>query len=252
MILIRDRRSALMVGALITALLLTAGCSFETGDGERVRGSGEVITDTRPLDEFARIDLAGEGAVLFDEGTDGQIEIDIDDNLVDLIETEVSDGALTITTEPGNDIDPSEPVTYRLGCPEVVEIIISGAGSVDLAGCATSSILSLELSGAGTIVAPDLRVKQVLASLSGAGTIVAGGTAYQLDVAAAGAGAFEGSNLQTNAVAVDASGVADVTVWAADELTMDVSGSGTVRYWGEPNVGETTTGVGSVKPLGPR
>lgn len=244
------RRSAAPFVAL--AALVAAGCSFEARDGDRIRGSGDIVTDVRPLDDFTRIELAGEGAVVFDEGGDGQIEIDIDDNLLDLIETEVSNETLTITTEPGHDLDPSERITYRLGCPDVTRVVIAGAGSIDLAGCATASELELELGGAGTIVATELRIEQVAATLAGAGTIVLGGDADDLGVTASGAGAIEGSNLRSGRVVVDASGVADVTVWAVENLTADVSGTGTVRYWGDPVVDETTSGIGSVTPLGPR
>ena len=128
-----------------TLFLFSAACSsivLET-DNDRVGGSGDVTTETRSITEFERIVLAGEGTVVLEAGPDGQVEVETDDNLLTHLRTDVSGDTLTISTEPGTDIDPTSGVTYRLGCPEITAVVLSGAGTIDLASCATTGRLRL-------------------------------------------------------------------------------------------------------------
>jgi hypothetical protein len=245
------RRATPAVAALS---LLVAACGsivLET-DNDRVRGSGEVTTETRSITEFERIVLAGEGSVLLEAGPDGQIEIETDDNLLTHLRTDVSGDTLTISTELGTDIDPMSGVTYRLGCPEITAVVLSGAGTIDLASCATQGRLDMELPGAGTILAPDLDASTVRASLPGAGSIVATGRVDLLEVVLAGAGEFDGRDLRAGDASVDSTGVGMTTVWATDELFVSLTGVGSVGYYGEPQVSSSVTGVGTIEALGPK
>jgi hypothetical protein len=244
-----------LAASVVAALsLLVAACSsivLET-DNDRVGGSGQVTTETRSITEFERIVLAGEGSVLLEAGPDGQIEIETDDNLLTHLRTDVSGDTLTISTEPGTDIEPTSGVTYRLGCPEITAVVLSGAGTIDLATCAATGRLDIELPGAGTILAPDLDASTVRASLPGAGSIVATGRVDLLEVVLAGAGEFDGRDLRADDASVDSLGVGMTTVWATDELFVSLTGVGSVGYYGEPQVSSSVTGVGTIEALGPK
>ena len=246
---VASRRRAAMV---VVLGLLVVACSDVLTGSDRVRGSGEVTVEARSIAEFERVVLAGEGGVLFGTGSDGLVEVETDDNLLIHIRTDVSGDTLTISTEPGIDIDPTSDVTYRLGCPVITAVVLSGAGTIDLAGCATRDQLQIELPGAGTIIAPDLDVSTLRASLPGAGNIVATGRTDRLDVVLAGAGDFDGGDLRADTASVESLGVGMTTLWATTELDVSVTGVGTVRYYGEPAVSSTVTGVGTIEALGPK
>lgn len=239
--------------AIVVVLgLLLVACSDVLTDGDRVDGSGDVTVESRSIAEFERVVLAGEGRVLFGTGSDGVVEVETDDNLLVHIRTEVSGDTLTISTESGFDIDPTSGVTYRLGCPVITAAVLSGAGTIDLAGCAAGDRLQIELPGAGTIIAPDLDVSTLRASLPGAGSIVATGRTDQLEVVLAGAGDFDGGDLRADTASVESAGVGMTTLWATTELDVSVTGVGAVRYYGEPAVTTTVTGVGTIETLGPK
>ncbi len=243
--------------SLLGVLLLGATCTGESGDvfgsaNDQIEGSGQVISKSRSIEDFNAIVLAGEGRVLFAEGTDGRIEIQTDDNLLDRIETKVSGSTLTISTQSGIDIDPTDGVVYRLGCPELTGVVLSGAGLIDLAQCATANELKLEMAGAGTISAPSLATSALDVSLPGAGRIVVSGRTDRLEVVLAGAGSFDGADLVATVAIVDSAGVGVVTVWATDTLDLSLAGVGTIRYYGEPTVTQSVPGVGSIEALGSR
>lgn len=143
--------------AFVAALgLLAVACSdLGSIDDDRARGSGAVVTEIRPVETFDRIVLAGEGHVLFAAGSDGEIEIETDDNLLSDIETTVSEGTLTIKTRPGVDIDPTRGVVDSTGVGRVVawvtedlDLRLSGVGEIRYYG---EPDVSTTITGIGTV-----------------------------------------------------------------------------------------------------
>jgi hypothetical protein len=244
--------AASLAATVVVVCLLSVACAAELNSSDRVRGSGEVALEARSIADFKRVVLAGEGDVLFDAGSDGLIEIETDDNLFTHVRTDVSGDTLTISTEAGIDIDPTNGVTYRLGCPGISAAVLSGAGSIELASCTATDRLQLELAGAGAILAADLDVASLRVTLPGVGTIVTTGRADRLDVVLAGAADFDGGDLRADAASVESLGVGTTTLWAVNELHVSVIGVGNVRYYGEPEVTSTVTGVGKIEALGPK
>lgn len=251
----RPRRLAVWMTALLAVAF--AGCGDDldldlSGSSERVEGSGAVIEESRDLAEFDAVDLRGEGLVELGAGADAMIEIETDDNLVPLIDTDVVDGTLVISTREDTVIDPTDDVVYRLGCPLLSTVTLTGAGTIDLATCTTDSVLELVLLGAGTVAAPVVEAEELRADLLGAGTIRALGSVEVLDVSLLGAGEFDGGDLRATRANVAAPGAGSATVWVTDELDVSVPGVATVRYYGDPELTSSVVGVGNVESLGER
>jgi len=239
-----------LVGVTAVVFALSAACNGNDGgvaSGQRFNGSGNVVTETRELESYENVVFAGEGRVLHGAASDGTIEIETDDNLLEVTETSVSGGTLTIGTRSGIDIEPSTEPIFRLGCPRLTGVSLSGAGSIDVASCTANSSVHIDMSGTGRITTTQLDSDEVRVSLSGTGNIEAGGRAEHLGVDLSGLGDFRGDELESPDVDVTLSGVGMVAVWATDNLDVDISGDGTVRYFGSPRVSQTITGVGTVE-----
>jgi len=177
-----SRRVAVM---MVVLGLLAVACGDVPTGSDRVRGSDEVTVETRSIAEFERVVLAGEGDVLLGNGSDGLVEIETDDNLLTHIRTEVSGDTLTISTEPGIDIDPTDGVIYRLGCPVITAVTLSGAGSIIATG--RTDRLDVVLAGAGDFDGRDLRADAVSVESLGVGTTTLWAVT-ELDVSVTGVG----------------------------------------------------------------
>ena len=80
--------------ALVFLALLLINCS----KGQVVVGSNNIITQEKQLSAYDRIEVLGSYDVIFTDGEVGKIRIKAPDNILPLIQTEVSDGLLRIDT----------------------------------------------------------------------------------------------------------------------------------------------------------
>ena len=234
----------------LLALLAVAAACESISDGDRVSGSGSVVAESRDLDDYTAIDLRGEGRVEFAAGPDAVIEIETDTNLLEYIETEVVRDELIIRTRSGTDIDPTDTVVYRLGCPVLERITLTGAGDIDASECASADRLDVTLRGAGTIAARGIDAESVDAVLPGAGTIRLVGRAATGTFSPPGAGSLDAGELESVDAEASSSGAGSLEVWVTGTLDAEVSGVGGIRYRGNPEVAANVTGVGSIEPIG--
>src|SRR5690242_12646963 len=68
--------------------LLTAGC-LSISDGHTVHGSGNVVTEARPVSGFDRVSVSGAGQLKVTQGDAESLTIETDDNLLPYIRSEV-------------------------------------------------------------------------------------------------------------------------------------------------------------------
>jgi hypothetical protein len=229
------------------ALVLVAGCGG-SGVDAGVEGSGRVITEQRSISPFRQVELAGEGRLLLTPDGPPALEVETDDNLMPYIETEVIDGTLTISTRPDTDLQPSTGVTYRARCDEVVEVVLTGSGDIDVEDCQMGD-LAIRLDGSGTIGVDGIDATSVTADLSGSGSIGAIGRTGRVTASIGGSGTFDGTELEAREAEARIPGSGRVMVWATSTLRASISGSGQVLYRGDPAVTQDVTGSGAVTPL---
>ena len=200
------------------AILLFSGCLL----GEK--GSGVPVTESREVEDFDSVVLSGSGDVQVIVGESKSVTVTFDDNLVDLVQTEVRNGELRVYTTGGWSSSLGLQVEVRT--PELRSATVSGAGDMVLNGVSGES-LELEISGAG--------------DLSGDGAV------DSLSVEVSGVGEAELKQLQSKKATVSVSGAGDATVFATESVDASVSGTGDVEVYGNPaSVKQSTSGVGDV------
>ena len=213
----------LLAVAALAALL--AGCGgVGVGVGDRVKGSGSRKSEEREVGEFNSIEVNGAYRVEVTNGKGGTLEVEADDNLLPLIETEVSGRRLRITNRRG--LDARELPRVRLSVPDLREVSVTGACDFTVTGLAAD------------------RLKF---SSDGASKLRAAGEANELEVTLNGAGAIDARELRARSARVTTNGAGAVSVYASDSLDATVNGVGTVEYYGEPKVvNPQVNGLGKV------
>ena len=219
------------------------------GPGER--GSGNLVTTTRDVEDFLAIEVDYPAQVFITQGDTESVKIEAEDNLLPGLQTEVRNGTLDIfyKTENGKHVNPTKIVKITIVVKDLADVQFSSAGELTIEGLETDN-LDVSLTGAGNLKLVNILVQHLAVNLSGAGSTTASGTADDLDLNISGFGEFKGAELYGKTARVTISGAGSATVWVDDELTAEVSGAGSVNYYGSASVTKRINGIGSVKYLG--
>lgn len=219
------------------------------GPGER--GSGNVVTTTRDVQDFHAIEIDYPAQVFIKQGETELVKIEAEDNFLPGLKTEVKNGTLNIfyKTENGKHVNPTKIVKITIVVKDLADVQFESAGELIIEKLKTDN-LDVSLSGAGNLKLDDIRIKALSVNLSGAGSMTASGTADDLDLNISGFGDFKGGELHGKTASVTISGAGSATVWVDNELTAEISGAGSVNYYGSASVTRQISGVGSVKHLG--
>ena len=227
---------------------------FNDGDsfiGPGERGSGNVITETRDVSDFDRIEISYPATVFVSQGSNESLKIEAEDNLMPNLKTQVSNGRLEVfyRREGNKHVNPTKTVKITIVVKDLSDVDFSSAGELVVQKLETNS-LDVSLSGAGNVELEDIQVSALSMSLSGAGSASASGVADDLQLSISGFGDFKGGDLHNKDARVEISGAGSATVWVDDELDAQVSGAGSVSYYGSPTVTRQISGVGGVDHLG--
>ena len=215
------RLRGLVLGAatLITMVAVSA-CD---GGVFGVRGSGNVITESRDVSGFNEIAVLGSGNVVVEFNGSESLTVEAEDNIMPLLKTEVRNGRLELSVE--SSISPTVEVKYTITAATLDGVSISGSGDVAATGIDAESF-DVEISGSGKVKAT--------------------GTADTLTLSISGSGRYDGEGLAASVGDVRVSGSGDAVVYVTEDLNVDVSGSGSVEYIGEPSLTTSISGSGDI------
>lgn len=218
----RTRTASVVV--FFIAAILAAACEGEIPFGG-VRGSGDLITESRPVSSFDEIVVKGSGNVRVDVTGTESLEIEAEDNIMPLLTTEVVAGRLELGIKSGELISPRRDITYAITAAQLRGVSILGSGDITVS---------------------DIDVDTFETTVSGSGNIEPEGACDHLEVTISGSGRFRGADLVAATGEVRVSGSGDVLVNVTDDLTVSISGSGDVQYMGDPSVDQSISGSGDV------
>ncbi|UCG25177.1 MAG: DUF2807 domain-containing protein [Chloroflexota bacterium] len=229
---------------LALIVLLLSACTV-------VRGSGDVETETRAVSSFDQVSLSGQGELILTQGDQESLEIEAEDNIIAVLESDVRGNTLYIGAQDRTTIRPTEPVRFYLTMAEISGLEVSGVGTI-IADNVVTDRLALDVSGAGDIDIDSLSADSLTVDISGAGGVNMAGQAANQVIDISGSGEYQAADLESETADIEVSGAGEATVWASQTLNVDISGSGSVDYYGNPAVTQDISGVGELNNLGER
>lgn len=216
-------------GLVCIAVCGTAGAHRDRhghgDDRDRIEGSGDRISQVRDVAGFDEIRVECAFDLEITVGPAFSVELTYDDNLIDLIRTDVRGGVLVLDCEEAFEADRS--CRARIAMPALVGITVNGAADSEVRG----------LSGGAFEY-----------KLRGAGQLELQGAVERLDIHLLGAGSIDAHDLIAEAVDVQLSGTGSVRVHATQRFDGQVSGCGSITYTGNPpRAREDVSGIGSIR-----
>jgi len=210
---------------LLAAVVVSAACHH--GKFSEVRGSGKRAVQKRQVGPFTSIETNGAFTIEVTCQKDLGLEIEGDDNILDLVATEVRNNVLHLENSKGYSV--SEPVKFTISVPNLEGVSVSGAGKVDI---------------------KDMSNDEFKIDSKGAPRIVVSGKTKLVNIDTKGAATIDTQNLRASRAVVDSNGVSKVDISVADRLDVTVSGPSSVTYKGDPVVNKKINGPGRVERRG--
>lgn len=237
---------ATLTKIIVTALLcvLLMSCNFDMNFG--VKGNGDVTTTNRELNESFNAISANEGLdVYITQGDSESVRVQADENLQEIIITEVNNGVLKIHTEDNIGYASTKKVIVNF---KSIDKISASSGS-DVISTNTITVDELEVyTSSGSDAKLDVNVEHLVCNSSSGSDIKISGTTNTLRAEASSGSDIKAANLQATTTMAKANSGADVTVNTSKELTASASSGGDINYYGNPKKVEKNDGPsGSIR-----
>jgi predicted small secreted protein len=258
------RQTLLLAILIVTGFVLTA-CNLVG-----IRGSGNVVEETREVSGVSGVNLATIGDLTIEVGDTESFRIEAEDNLMEYFETEVRGGKLRIDIQNNVRVEPTRPVRYYLTVTDLDTIDISSSGNIEAPdlevgefsitvgssgnlemGDLVADTLTVRISSSGDVTMGELNAEAIGVDMGSSGNLaIAGGEIKSQDITIGSSGIYTAQDLASDKADVRLSSSGSATIWVRDQLKANLSSSGDVRYRGNPTVDATTSSSGDVIHIG--
>lgn len=200
----------------ITAILISC-------KKEKVEGGGAIITESRNVENFYNVSVAGSPNVFIISGAAFDVKVKAYENIIPILETKVQNGTLLIGLKKNVSNDNSE---IYITMPALSAVTTDGSGNIDTKG----NFLGMDYFSATT---------------SGSGMItIEKGSAKNYKISIAGSGDVKSFGFVSEQATVSITGSGDAELSVTQKLKATLNGSGNVYYKGNPVVDAVSSGSG--------
>ncbi len=210
-------------------VIFAAFYSFTFMSGGCVKGNGNIIKKNLDYKDFTSVATGISGQVILTQGTNFEVTYEGDSNLLDVLEIDIKNNALNISTgsyKSGKSICPSKDIKFYITMPTLESVAVGGSGSIKSTN--------------------DFSCDRLRVAVGGSGDIELRGTANKEEIAIGGSGNVNCLRLKAAACKVAIGGSGDAQVNVTDDLNVAVGGSGTVTYEGNPSIKKSFGGSGKL------
>jgi hypothetical protein len=227
---------------LVLLVLGSSACYF--GPNETIYGSGNVVTEERNIDDFTGLKVSSGIDVVIRQGNEISLELEADDNLHEVIITEVEGDVLRVYTR--KNIRKARSKKVYLVYEELNSIRISSAGDVEGENVLEADDLDIDLSSAGDL-SLEVDAERITCDISSSGDARLSGSTRVLEASLSSAGDLHAYELKAEEVDVRCSSAGDARVYASKEFNMRSSSAGSIYYKGDGRVANShTSSAGSI------
>lgn len=228
--------------ALIVTFI-TSSCVLDVNWGSGVRGNGDVVKDKRVVEDDFTVVSASEGLDVFvSQGSDFEIVVEADENVIDLIGTDVKNGKLKVHA-----IENIGRATKKIyvTLPKVTALSASSGADLTSRGVIKVDNISLDASS-GADLNVELNADEVEADTSSGADIRLSGEGNLLYAGASSGSDIKAQDFLVKICHANASSGADIKVNVSESLVADASSGADIRYTGEASVQKKKSVSGSV------
>jgi len=217
----------------LVLVLSLSSCYFD-GWGTGISGNGNVVEETRDISGFIAVEVSTGIDVYLTQGDGFEVMVEADENLQDVILTEVEGDRLVVRTDRTN-IRNAKSKKVHISLPELSELKISSAGDCVGQTPFQCEDLRLSISSAGDLTL-EVEADRIDLDISSSGNARISGSAAEFDASLSSAGDLDAFDLVAGIVDVSVSSAGNASVHATEEISMSASSAGNIYYRGDARV----------------
>ncbi len=227
----------------IVLALFVSSCVFNGNFSNGKKGNGLVIEDTRETpEEFTEVSAAEGLEVYITQSNKTSILVKADENIIDLINTDIKNGKLYIHTSENIG---SATKKIHISLPIITQLKSSSGANLIAENTIEADNIELNASSGANVKLDVTANKVSITTSSGANIRVSGNTSYLATNASSGA-QIKANKLITKTCNAKASSGSGITVNVLDILNANASSGGNISYTGQPQVEKTKSVSGSI------
>jgi hypothetical protein len=215
---------------VITSLCIIAFIAFTAfaPAEQHIKGNGNVTSETRNLSGYSKVALAGSIDLVIDQNGKEGVVVEADENLHNVIVTEVENGTLKIHVKDDVSVSATR-MKVHVSCNNLNAISSGGSGDVSFKTKLTAEDFNISNGGSGDYKI-DVAVKSLNINSGGSGDFVIKGNATAFEYSGAGSGDVNAKDLSTTNCRISIAGSGDVKLKKGVSAKVSSVGSGDVSY----------------------
>jgi hypothetical protein len=236
-----------LLSAAFFSFIIFSSCNFV---GDRVHGTGNVVTKSRDFSNFTGVSVSSALSLYVKQDSAYSVKVEVDDNLQQYIEISQSNGILHIRQRNNTSLDATAGrISIYVSAPEFKYLEVSGASSIIGENSLTSSSgIEIQLTGASNGQL-ELKAPVVKADVSGASKITLRGQTKDLSLDGSGASQIKGFDLLSETTTVEVSGASTAEVFGSVKINATASGASNVRCKGKGEISKDESGASNVSKI---
>lgn len=217
---------------LFFILITTTSCMF---DGFGIQGNRHVVREDRTLNnDFSKIKVSQGINLFLTQGDEIDINVEADENILELLKTEVVGNELRIYFE--KNVSRTKARNVFLVANTIEAIKTSSGAHVKNMGPLVSDKLELKSSSGSGLKLVDVEAKSIVCSSSSGSNIHLTGETKTFKSNASSGSHIDADDLTSKISQADVSSGAGISTRVTDELNAHASSGGSVSYIGNPTV----------------
>lgn len=236
--------------AFLMSLFLTS-CMFNAnlgdfGFGPGKKGNGVVVEETREIKgEFTEISASEGLEVYITQSDEYEILVEGDENIIDLIGTDIKNGKLRIHA-----IENIGRATkkVRVSLPEITALSSSSGANLSAEGKIKADRLEIDASS-GAFIALDLLAQGLSVDASSGANLSLSGSVQKAHVSGSSGANINARDLTAEECSAGASSGSNIGINVSRSLTAEASSGGNISYSGNPEVQKNKSVSGSVNKI---
>ena len=204
-----------------------AACAGTTGDGVE-------SSELREVEGFSSVRNSSQIRTTVEVGPDQGLELSCDENLLPMIETNVSGDTLAIEIVDGLTLEPSITCELLVTVPVLERIDNRGSAIMEVYGDVTD-LSYVRNRASGRLILDDIWGDQMHVIAEGQGRVLLSGRIGVVELDSSSEGGIRAGELVSGDANVTNSGAGDITLTVMGDATVRIQGEGDVRIHGYPD-----------------